>query len=267
MAVDEASHARLRATVRDAMAPEWATRIARPVLPPRNPMDLIGDFARPWCVELAVAVTGADREDLDRLLPLAAEVSLAAAHESKADAANHELKQAFAAGVPMASSAFVALSHTLPYLLSNMWVALLRSPAELARLRADPRLLPNAVEETMRLGGLTRRVVREATADVTVAGVPIARGERVVLWVDEANRDAEQFPDPQRLDIGRRASGQLTLGAAGHACVGGPLLRAAAGVLTGVWVAGLAGARLCGEVEWKGGAGFRWADRAMVRYE
>jgi cytochrome P450 len=107
-------------------------------------------------------------------------------------------------------------------------------------------------------------VLRQATADVEVGGVSIARGERFVLRVDLANRDPEQFPDPDRLDLGRRASGQLTLGAAGHACVGGPLLRAAAAVATSVWVAALPGARLCGAVEWRGGKGFRWAERVVV---
>jgi hypothetical protein len=264
---DEAAHARLRATVREAMAPEWATRIDPPAVPPRNPVDLIGEFARPWCRTLAVAVTGAGAGDVERLSALAAESSLAAAHERDAGAANDELRAAFAgSAVPMASSAFVALSWTLPCLLSNMWLALLRHPAELARLRSNMALMPLAVEELMRYGGLTRRVTRQATADVELAGLRIVRGERIALRVDAANRDPEQFPDPERLDIGRRASGQLTLGAAGHACVGAPLLRAAAAVSTAVWVAGMPEARLCGEVEWRGGGGFQWAERVEVRY-
>jgi Cytochrome P450 len=267
IAPDEAAHARLRVAVREAMAPEWTTRIDPPVVPPQNPVDLIGDFALPWCRRLAVAVTGAAGEDVERLFALAVETSTATAMEQDADPSNDQLKAAFTGSpVPMVPSAFVALAQTLPCLLANMWLALLRQPAELARLRREPSLMPLAVEEMMRCGGLTRRVLREATEDVEVAGVRIGRGERLVLRVDEANRDPEQFPDPERMDVGRRASGQLTLGAAGHACVGGPLLRAAAGVLTSVWVAGMAEARLCGEVEWRGGEGFRWAEGVVVGY-
>jgi cytochrome P450 len=268
VAPDEAAHARLRASAREAMTPEWTTRIDAPVLPPCHPLDLIEDFARPWCRKLAAAVTGAATADLPRLLQLAEETSVATAMEQDASRPNDQLKAAFAASdVPMASSAFVALSHTLGYLLGNMWLALLRHPAELDRLRWEPSLMPLAVEEMMRRGGLTRGLMREATADVEIAGLRIARGERIVLRIDEANRDPAQFPDPERLDVGRRASGQLTLGTAGHACVGGPLLRAAAVVLTSVWVAGLPGARLCGEVEWRGGEGFRWAERVEVEYD
>jgi cytochrome P450 len=267
IAPDETAHARLRTAVREAMAPEWAARINPPTLPAANPVDLIGEFARPWCRKLAAAVTGAATDDLDRLFALAVEVSMATACEQDASAANDQLKAAFAnSPVPMASSAFVALAQTLPCLLANMWQALLRHPAELARLRSDLSLMPLAIEEMMRCGGLTRRVTRQATANVEIAGVPIACGERILLWVDAANRDPEQFPDPELLDVGRRASGQLTLGAAGHACVGGPLLRAAAAVTTSVWVQELAGVRLCGPVEWRGGGGFRWAERLVVAF-
>jgi cytochrome P450 len=265
VAPDEAALARIRAAVRETLAPEWAARISPPVLPQRTPVDLIGEFARPWCRKLAIAVTGTADADVERLLLLAEETMLASSLGQEAGAANEALKAVFAASaVPMASSTFVAISQTLPCLLANMWLALLRHPAELARLRSDPSLMPPAIEEMMRCGGLTRRVLRQATADVEIAGVRIASGERVALLVDAANRDPAQFPDPERFDLGRRDGGQLTLGAAGHVCVGGPLLRAAAAVATRVWVAELPGARLCSPIEWRGGPGFRWAERVQV---
>jgi cytochrome P450 len=267
IAPDPAALARLRVAVREALAPEWVARVAPPVLPPQNPVDLVGEFARPWCRQLAAVVTGACTADLPRLWRLAAETAIATARGEDASGPNDELKAAFAGSpVPMASSAFVAIAQTLPCLLANMWLALLKHPTELERLRRDPSLMPAAIEEMLRVGGLTRRVLREATVDVEVAGVRIARGERLVLDVEAANRDAAQFPDPERLDLDRRAGGQLTLGAAGHVCVGGPLLRAASALATSVWVAGLPGANLCGDVEWQGGEGFRWAEKVVVEW-
>jgi cytochrome P450 len=102
---------------------------------------------------------------------------------------------------------------------------LLRHPVELARLRADPRLINTAVEELLRFGPPVQRTARIATADAELAGQPIAKGTEVTALIGAANRDPEVFQDPDRLDIGRRDNRHLSFGGGIHHCLGAPLAR------------------------------------------
>ncbi|HEX6518952.1 MAG TPA: cytochrome P450 [Streptosporangiaceae bacterium] len=99
-------------------------------------------------------------------------------------------------------------------------------PSEAAKLRADPGLIPGAVEELLRcavLGGLApARVTKE---DVTIGGVTIPAGEPVIPLYAAANRDPSIFADPGRLDITRDAVGHLSFGAGLHHCLGAQLAR------------------------------------------
>jgi cytochrome P450 len=99
-------------------------------------------------------------------------------------------------------------------------------PDQVAKLRADPGLIPGAVEELLRcvlLGSLPpARVTRE---DVQIGGVTIPAGEQVVPLFGTANRDPSVFADPDRLDVTRDAARQLTFGAGVHHCLGAQLAR------------------------------------------
>ncbi|MEU8516504.1 cytochrome P450 [Kitasatospora sp. NPDC048722] len=105
-------------------------------------------------------------------------------------------------------------------------LALLRNPAQLDHLRAHPEAVPGAVEELLRYltivhSGLTR----VATEDVEVGGVRIRAGEGVICMVSTANRDAEQFPGGDELDLTRDARRHLAFGFGTHQCLGQPLAR------------------------------------------
>ena len=79
-----------------------------------------------------------------------------------------------------------------------------RIPRQLAELRADPSLMPTAVEELLRYDSpVERTITRWAAADVELGGETIARGDLVIAVVGSANRDAAQFADPATLDLGR----------------------------------------------------------------
>ncbi|MFG1688719.1 cytochrome P450 [Nonomuraea sp. NPDC049269] len=105
--------------------------------------------------------------------------------------------------------------------------ALLTDPAQRARLTADPELAGPAVEELLRyLSILQFDVRRTALADVEIGGQVIAAGETVVLALPVANRDLEHFPDPDRLDLDRSATGHLAFGHGIHQCLGQHLARA-----------------------------------------
>jgi cytochrome P450 len=99
-------------------------------------------------------------------------------------------------------------------------------PGEVAKLRADPGLIPGAVEELLRcvrLGGLPpARVTRE---DVQIGGVVIPAGEQVMPLYATANRDPSAFTDPDRFDVTRGGGTHLAFGAGIHHCLGAQLAR------------------------------------------
>ncbi|MEV6301867.1 cytochrome P450 [Actinoplanes sp. NPDC051861] len=104
--------------------------------------------------------------------------------------------------------------------------ALLQNPAQLAALRGDPALLDNAIEELLRfLSIIQLGVSRVATESMTVGGVDIPAGATVVIATPEANRDARQFDDPDRLDVHRPRPSHLAFGHGIHQCLGQQLAR------------------------------------------
>ncbi|HUN32670.1 MAG TPA: cytochrome P450, partial [Trebonia sp.] len=103
--------------------------------------------------------------------------------------------------------------------------ALLANPGELARLRAEPDLLPTAVDEMIRWVTPVKEFMRTASADTVLGGVPIAKGESVLLSYPSANRDDQVFSDPFRFDVGRDPNHHLAFGFGAHYCLGAALAR------------------------------------------
>ncbi|WP_033296212.1 cytochrome P450 [Amycolatopsis jejuensis] len=104
--------------------------------------------------------------------------------------------------------------------------ALLENPEQLAKLRADPELVPNAVEELMRyLSVIHIGPIRTALEDIEIGGVTIKAGDGITFSIAVANRDPEKFPDPEVLDITRKATGQIGFGHGVHQCLGQQLAR------------------------------------------
>jgi cytochrome P450 len=120
----------------------------------------------------------------------------------------------------------VLAGQTPTHLVANGLAALLAHPDQLAALRADPALMPGAVEELMRwCGPQLMTFPRYAVRDAEVAGVPIAEGEPVCVSVVAANRDPRVFADPDRLDLTRTPGGQLGFAHGPHFCLGAGLAR------------------------------------------
>ncbi|MGW5926920.1 cytochrome P450 [Streptomyces anulatus] len=103
--------------------------------------------------------------------------------------------------------------------------ALLANPGQPAALRADPDLAGPASEELLRYLSVADPLLRSALEDVEVEGELIRAGETVTVSVQAANRDPRRFPDPDRLDIRRRATGHLSFGHGPHQCLGQQLAR------------------------------------------
>ena len=116
-------------------------------------------------------------------------------------------------------------NETVASLLTNTMYYLLLDPEQLAAVLADHSLIPNAVEETIRLDTPGQWLPRTATDDVEVAGTLIPKGARVLMMLGSANRDAAVFPDPERFDIRRSTAGHLAYGFGIHFCAGAPIAR------------------------------------------
>ena len=109
----------------------------------------------------------------------------------------------------------------------SLLLALFLHPDQLAMLRAEPELVPNAIEELMRLIPLSAgtSLAYVATEDVELSGVIVHEGDAVVASTAAANRDPAVFTDPNRLDVTRQGIVQFGFGHGSHFCLGAHLAR------------------------------------------
>ena len=119
----------------------------------------------------------------------------------------------------------IAGNVTTTNLLGNAVLCLLEHPDQFARLRADRRLLPSAIEETLRYESPVQAVTRVTTTDVELQGQTVPAGSPIVAFIGSANRDEAIFPDPDRFDVAREPNPHLAFGAGIHFCLGAPLAR------------------------------------------
>ena len=122
----------------------------------------------------------------------------------------------------------VAGNETTTKLLSNAWLWGARCPAERAKPFADPERAERVtdwVEETLRYDTSTQMILRVTREPVTVQGVDIGPGRRVLLLIGSANRDEAVFDDPERYDLDRSTQNLISFGGGRHFCMGAALAR------------------------------------------
>ncbi len=120
---------------------------------------------------------------------------------------------------------FAAGHETTVNLMGNGLIALYRNRDQLDRLRSDPSLMPNAVEEFLRYDSSVQLTGRDALEDAEIAGVALPRGRAVLALLAAANRDPEAFDRPDELDISRERIKPLSFGGGIHLCLGAQLAR------------------------------------------
>jgi len=123
---------------------------------------------------------------------------------------------------------------TTTALLGNAILILDEHPDAAAALRADPTLLPAAIEEVLRFRSPFPRLARRTAAEVSIEQHTIGTDQIILLWVASANRDGAQFPDPDRFDIHRTPNPHLAFGHGIHFCLGAPLARLEARIALGI---------------------------------
>lgn len=229
----------------------------------RAEFDFIGDFAGPLPALVIMDMLGVPRAELERVKRLSDEMALfigsareAAGKYDRAEAATHEMAAFFRALIAARraeprADLLSALAHldddgdrlsddelvatcvlllfagheTTTHHLANGLAALLRFPAELERLRADPGLAAAAVEELLRYDGPIGAQVRIVQRETELHGRTLRPGDRVFLLLNAANRDPRAYDEPERLDLGRNGPPHLTFGFGAHICLGFPLAR------------------------------------------
>ncbi|RZT83312.1 cytochrome P450 [Pseudonocardia sediminis] len=119
----------------------------------------------------------------------------------------------------------IAGNDTVRSALPGGVLALVEHPEAYARLRADPSLLPGAIEEVLRWNPPVLTFRRTATRDLTLAGREIAAGDKVVVYHCSAHRDERRFPEPDVFDIDRTPNEHLAFGQGPHLCLGAHFAR------------------------------------------
>ncbi len=115
--------------------------------------------------------------------------------------------------------------RTLPEHVFMLLLALRRNPEQWERLKADPSLIPNAIEELLRFDSSVQMTGRVTSSEVEVGGVTLPAGESVLMLLGAANRDPAQYPDPDKLDVSRPNIRPMSLGGGIHFCLGAQLAR------------------------------------------
>lgn len=118
---------------------------------------------------------------------------------------------------------FVGVATSLPLFLSNILLALLSNPEEKEKYLHEPS---QSINELLRYAGPAHFVFRVAMEDIVIGTKTFERGDRLALFLSNANRDETQFSCPHQLNSDRNAAAHLSLGKGLHACLGAPIIRA-----------------------------------------
>lgn len=141
----------------------------------------------------------------------------------------------------------VAGNETTTNLIGNAVLCFDEFPDALARVREQPGLLPSAIEEVLRYRSPVQSMFRSVAADTELGGRVVPAGSFMIAWIGSANRDPDQFPDPDRFDVERSPNRHLAFGQGIHFCLGAPLARLEARVALAALLARMPGLRRVSE--------------------
>ncbi|HEY2472789.1 MAG TPA: cytochrome P450 [Terracidiphilus sp.] len=242
-------------------------------------VELVAKVVHPWCVEFLMHLGGGPIHLTENVSEMSAALLYKHANERSAAGPDEgvggtrvdpeETIDRFLEGKELcvSKSMFVAVSTTLPGFLAKSLLALLRNPDQAARLLAEPRMMPSAIEELLRYAGIVHTLHRKPIRDIQLGGASIEKGQLVLLKVASANFDPEHFDDPYRLNLSRKAACQFALGSGLHACVGATLVREASMVLTPVFLVANPVLERGQTIDWMGDTTLKWPLSVLVRFE
>ncbi|MDF3143725.1 MULTISPECIES: cytochrome P450 [unclassified Streptomyces] len=281
-----------------------AADLADGMLAKGAPADLVTDFALPLPISVISALLGVPFEDREKF-HVWAEAFISTTKYTAEEAAKHrESLTAYMAGLiaehrenprddligdlvaardeddrlsegelqTMLSGILVGGFETTATQITNFVYVLLTHPEQLAALRTDLDLIPQAVEELLRFVPLTigTTFARYALEDVEVGGVTVRAGEPVMVALHSANRDESVFTCPHQLDLERREAAHVAFGHGAHHCLGSPLARVELQVALHTLLTRFPGLRFHeseADVVWKSGVLTRGPERLPVAWD
>ncbi len=158
----------------------------------------------------------------------------------------------------------VAGHETTTRLIGNGLYWLMKRPDQLEKLRSDPSLLPNAIEEMLRFEPPVMATQRFALEDMDFHGVQLKKGDSVFIGLGAANRDESANENPNEFDITREKVNQVAFGYGIHLCIGATLARLEGRVAFECLLARYDSLALDGEPEWGANPFFRGFDELKV---
>jgi cytochrome P450 len=288
--LDGDAHARVRKIVNKAFTERSVVDLAPRIrevaeglvdaFAPRGDADLVEEFTAPMPAIVFLGFLGVPSEDRARFLAWADD-AIATSHTSEASPTAGEFRAyvleqvrfrrdharddfvsrlvhaqedrehlSEAEIVAMVRILIVAGTETTTNAMSTLFHRLLAQPSLWDAVRADPTLVPAAVEEALRIDPPLSWVPRVASVDTAIAGVPIAAGTLVANCVAHANHDPSVFPDPDGFDLTRaRDAPHVTFGYGRHFCIGAPLARLEARIALETMLTRLPDLRLADDFE------------------
>jgi cytochrome P450 len=145
----------------------------------------------------------------------------------------------------------LAGSETTTNLINNAILCFIENPDQLARLRAEPELLPSAIEEVLRFRAPLQWMFRLTTCDLEMHGQTIPTGKVVLAMIGSANRDPKQFHDANRFDVTRNPNPHIAFGHGIHFCLGAALARLEAKIALTEFFNRVDEFRLAGDEPWE----------------
>ena len=272
-------------------------------LAPRGEMDLIGDFAHALPVIVIAEMLGIPSEDRAKFRHWSNEIvrnfgisniddarasaqagrELRAYFESLAEERRKNPKDDLFSGLLLAEEdgdrltwdevvgtlvlLLVAGNETTTNLVGNGMLALLRNPDQLEALRSDPGLTENAIEELLRYDSPVQATSRIPLEDIEIRGKTVPALSEVIVLIAAANRDPDQFVEPDVLDVRRAEIRHLALGFGIHFCLGSHLARYEGRTAIRALVDHFPGMKLATDrLEWRGNGILRALKSLPVRW-
>lgn len=159
----------------------------------------------------------------------------------------------------------IAGNETTTNLLGGMFDTLARNPDQYDMIRADPDLIPMAVEEQLRVTTPIQNLYRYTRTDYEIAGVTIPKGSRVLLLFGAANRDPLAFEEPGQYRADRNPRMHIAFGYGAHMCLGAPLARMEAQAVLRELVSRVSRIDAIGDTTWSHHSSLRGPTRLAVR--
>lgn len=196
------------------------------------------DRFKSWAHAITAAVDRGRSEDMERCAPAVAALSdyfreliQARRRQPRDDLMSALIAQTGAGALSedelLSTSIFLlwAGHETTKNLIGNGLLALLQHPGQLALLRQNPGLIDTAVEELLRYESPVQKIGRWATEDISIGASTVPSGHYLISLLGAANRDPQQYAEPDRLDITRAGNRHMALGHGIHVCLGASLAR------------------------------------------